>query len=390
MKRMRIIHTADLHLDSSFASMGVQGGTGNRLRAAQRKVFMHILKQAQEWPADVVIIAGDLFDNANTEEATLAFVLESLEHLAPIQVYIAPGNRDPFTPDSPYALEPWPSNVTIFSPGEWNTVAHDTLPLTVHGFGCDGKDDSGTWFSKLEVPNDGRIHIAVAHGTERVHQPREGKIFAPFNVADIVQDNLAYLALGHFHAMTEITGDFKTAAWYPGTPQGRNFCECGMKTFLQAEVTHDDSGEASVVVRPIDASEVLFEKHAVDAAQVEASLLKGGVIHETGYNEERVVCIRLEGSHLFITGQEAIRSAVMTDKRILHVDIEDATTISADSLGGFRDNTCVAKLVQAMQQRILDEPQHGTVLQEIEALKLALRACQGVELSLPDITNVSL
>ncbi|MCK5861916.1 MAG: metallophosphoesterase, partial [Candidatus Hydrogenedentes bacterium] len=62
MKRIRILHTADLHLDASFASLGVNASLGNKLRAAQRSVFSRIMERARDWPADLVVISGDLFD----------------------------------------------------------------------------------------------------------------------------------------------------------------------------------------------------------------------------------------------------------------------------------------------------------------------------------------
>ena len=205
-QRIRIIHAADLHLESSFASLGVGSETGNRLREAQRTVLRRILDVARQWPADAVCIAGDLFDSIYVGEAVLREVMEILEHAAPLPVYITPGNRDPYVQDSPYALTLWPENVTVFPPGAWHAVPHEELPLTVHGFGYDGANDPQTPFGKLQISRDGRIHVAVAHGTEQGHKPPAGEVFAPFKITDVARDELAYLAMGHFHDITEVRG----------------------------------------------------------------------------------------------------------------------------------------------------------------------------------------
>ena len=142
MKRIRILHTADIHLDASFASLGVNAHIGNQLRAAQRRVFSSIVGRARDWPADLVLISGDLFDSPEVKSETVAFVTEALEHLAPIPICIAPGNRDPYIENSPYATTLWPENVTIFTPGEWQQSPLSSQDIFVHRIGCDGKDES--------------------------------------------------------------------------------------------------------------------------------------------------------------------------------------------------------------------------------------------------------
>jgi len=55
---MRLIHTADVHLDMCFASAHTPPGFGNRRRQSLRDVFHTIIRRAGEWPADVLLIAG--------------------------------------------------------------------------------------------------------------------------------------------------------------------------------------------------------------------------------------------------------------------------------------------------------------------------------------------
>src|SRR5437870_386601 len=86
-----IVHSSDLHLsvDDSFSDH-------DRLAALTK-----VLTAANKVGADVVVLAGDTFDNHRQP-------LELLEHAAQMlrdyrnPIVILPGNHDPLTPDSVY------------------------------------------------------------------------------------------------------------------------------------------------------------------------------------------------------------------------------------------------------------------------------------------------
>jgi len=86
-----IVHSSDLHLgvDDSFSDH-------DRLAALPK-----VLTAANKVGADVVVLAGDTFDNHRQP-------LELLEHAAQMlrdyrnPIVILPGNHDPLTPDSVY------------------------------------------------------------------------------------------------------------------------------------------------------------------------------------------------------------------------------------------------------------------------------------------------
>jgi len=160
---MRLVHTADIHLDASFAGTGMPAAFGNRRRQSLRDVFRSIVSRAGEWPADALLIAGDLFEQERVTKDTVAFLIGEFWSIAHVPVFIAPGNHDPYTPDSPYACEEWPENVHVFDQPVWQACSLADRPLVVHGFAFDGPDISSSPFGKLAVPDDGRVHVAVAH-----------------------------------------------------------------------------------------------------------------------------------------------------------------------------------------------------------------------------------
>ncbi len=258
---MRLIHTADVHLDMCFPSAGMPAGFGKRRRQSLRDVFHAIVQRAGAWPADALLIAGDLFEIDRVTRDTVAFLRAEFEAIPHVPVFIAPGNHDPYLAHSPYAVESWPANVTIFDRPDWVAHALEERGLTVHGFAFDGPEVSVNPFGSLDVSENGHVHVAVAHGSERGHQPPHKVSYAPFDAPDAALDALSYLALGHFHAVTPLDGDYPTTMSYSGTPEGHGFGETGPRHYLEVEI---EDGRVSVEAVP--SSRVEYSSHTIDCS----------------------------------------------------------------------------------------------------------------------------
>lgn len=258
---MRFVHTADVHLDACFASSRMPARVANRRRQSIRDVFHGIVERAREWSADALLISGDLFEQERVTRDTVAFLLAELASLGSIPVVIAPGNHDPYISGSPYKTETWPENVHIFSRPSWSTLSLCEGRLRVHGFAFDGYDISENPYGTLGIEENDALHIAVAHGSERGHQPPDGKSYAPFDAADLAHPLLKYVALGHFHRVTEIDGAPATAMWYPGMPEGQGFDESGPRHYLEVEIEND-----AVAVKPVVSSRVIFAAYELDCS----------------------------------------------------------------------------------------------------------------------------
>jgi len=267
---MKIIHTADIHLDASFASAGMPPGYGNRRRQGLRDVFSAVLQRAREWPADAIVIAGDLFEHTRVSRDTVAFLREQFEAVRPVPVFIAPGNHDPYLLSSPYASEAWPANVHLFRTAQWSEFSLRHVPLTVHGFAFDGPDLSHNPFGELQVPVDGRVHIAVAHGSERGHQPTGKTAYGPFDASQFALPGLHYVALGHFHGYTPMEAGGTTLA-YSGTPEGHGFDEPGPRHYLEVEIDPLPSGGFRTSVRPVLSSRVQYAVQQIDCTELASS-----------------------------------------------------------------------------------------------------------------------
>ena len=302
---LNIFHLADIHLDAAFSDPPLPPEYGEMRRLDIRETVASVFRRVWEERPAAVLIAGDLFAARYVTPETVTFFRELCERSAPVPVLITPGNNDPFTEDSPYAILPWPDNVVIFDRPEWQCWQYPELPLAVHGFGYRGKDTAGDIFCRLRVPRDGRFHVAVGHGTERNHAQEGVKPRATFSLSDILQPGLHYLALGHVHRLDPVAQESGFQAWYPGPPEPLDFDETGPRGFLEVHLDgHPDRDpRVEAFFRPATSHRV--REITIDIANPDPEALKREVeiIESPG---DSMVLIRLKGE-----GQPDVRSALL-------------------------------------------------------------------------------
>ena len=115
---LKILHTADWHMDTPFVSLSEQ--QREFLRREQRKLPGKISDICRRENCDLVLLAGDVFDGTPSADAVEA-VRRGLEECA-VPVFISPGNHDFCVPGSPWLTESWPDNVHIFRSAAMDAV----------------------------------------------------------------------------------------------------------------------------------------------------------------------------------------------------------------------------------------------------------------------------
>ena len=90
---MKFVHCADVHIGMEFAL--------NRLRSKQRKAeilqsFLRVIDYCRDEEVDILLIAGDLFDSEKVEAAVVEQIKEAFAGIPGTDIYIAPGNHDPY------------------------------------------------------------------------------------------------------------------------------------------------------------------------------------------------------------------------------------------------------------------------------------------------------
>ena len=131
---LKLLHTADWHLDSPFSSL--PGALRERLRQAQRKIPSLMGEICRREECGLALLAGDIFDGVPSRETVEALKRELARWEIP--VCISPGNHDFYGLDSPWR-ESWPENVYIFT-GKMEYRDFPQLDCRVYGGGYRSMD----------------------------------------------------------------------------------------------------------------------------------------------------------------------------------------------------------------------------------------------------------
>lgn len=208
---MKIIHTADNHLDMPVNYLSPEKSSmrkNERLRSFSKIIDCAILQKA-----DMLLISGDLFHFSSPSQSVLTFCASEFERLGDIPVFISLGNHD-------YGVDGknFPGNVRVF-PGEVTTFSFPDFTVTGASFTA----PSASFASKISAPSDkSKINILSVHGD--IFSTGD---YNPINKDKIFNLGYDYTALGHIHQSMI----FPRMA-YPGCHDGGGFDETGTKGFL--------------------------------------------------------------------------------------------------------------------------------------------------------------
>ena len=215
MRPLRVLHTADLHLD------GDAYGRADELdahRARERRVFQQVIDRALADQVDLVLIAGDLFDHNRVSDDSVAFVRAELARLF-MPVVILPGNHDCLETNGVHERHDFSKgarHVRVIRKLDGELVDFPELDAVVWGRGMAEHVPSFQPLAHVPTKTAGRWCIAMGHGfyyDERQRPERSSPIFAD----EIRDTGWDYLALGHHHLQADVSQP-GVAAWYAGAP----------------------------------------------------------------------------------------------------------------------------------------------------------------------------
>lgn len=247
---MKILHSADLHLDTPFTGRSPE--QAQFLREQLLSVPDQLVRLCRQEQCDLFLLSGDLFDGPWTRES-LHILRNALEDCA-VPVFISPGNHDYVNFKSPYTTEHWPSNVHIFTQPRIESCLLGKLDCRVYGAGYRSMDCSGL-LDGFRRKEDARYHIGVLHGDPT----QSDSPCCPITADQVRHSGLDYLALGHVHKGGQFWQGKTLCAW-PGCPMGRGFDETGTKGALVVTVQED----TQVRFVPLDVPRFFDEKASAE------------------------------------------------------------------------------------------------------------------------------
>lgn len=350
----RFIHAADLHLDSPFRGLAkAPEEIRKALSAATFAALRNLTAAAIEHEVDFVVIAGDLFDEADRSLRAQFALVKEWEKLAArgIAVYAIHGNHDHL--GGRRAKLDIPSSVHIFGARQLHSAPAHTrngeLAARVYGISYGERAVTANLAESYAVRDDAPYHIALLHGNVGGDPSHDS--YAPCSLDQLARGGFDYWALGHIHKR-EVLHRYPHVV-YPGNTQGRHPKELEAKGCYLVDVAASGAAELSFI--PLDTVRWLERTVSVEELSTEQDLLsklRAGAADASEAGEGRNVMLRLKlagSGPLHASLQDGTLAATLldqlqedealrTDRPWVYVHDIDSATYAAIDWSGLKED----------------------------------------------------
>ena len=283
---MKMIHCADLHLDSKMTANLSKDKAKERKNEILR-TFTRMVDYARQQNVSVILISGDMFDTRNVSAMVRNTVKDMMLQNPSIDFLYLKGNHD--TDNFLSKLDEIPENLCLFG-DNWTTYRYGAI--TISGLElCSA--NRHTAYNTL-VLNHEDYNIVMMHGQLAEYQSRDNA--EVISLDSLKNKNIDYLALGHVHEFKVDQLDNRGVWCYPGCLEGRGFDECGEKGFVVLDI-NETTHEAKLEFLPM-ASRNLYTL-PVDVTGItttrEAARKMEEAVGEAGYSSKSMVKFVLTG-----------------------------------------------------------------------------------------------
>lgn len=223
---MKFIHVADIHFDMPMISLKGNRDLIKKRRIEQKQAFRDVIQLAKKEKIDCLFISGDLFEHKFVEKNTIEYIISNFQLIPNVNIFITPGNHDPYVKSSPYETYEWPENVTIFN-SEYGMISLEDAD--VYGVGFDDYEMDIDVVKDIKIENEDKVNILITHGTlngagHKYHDIKEKDL-----------NKFDYVALGHIHDKKVDS----SRIIYPGSLISCGFDEPGEHGFVKGEITKE-------------------------------------------------------------------------------------------------------------------------------------------------------
>jgi len=373
MDNIKILHFADIHFDTPFSDLSIS--ISEERKEDLRETFGKIMDKAIEDKVDIILAAGDLFDNTTVMKTTLDYMVKKFIEAKDIKIFISPGNHDPYNGKSFYTLVKWPENVHIFKE-EYEVVEIEELNTIVHGIGFSKLHERVSLLKGIKASDKNYINLMVLHGDLSSNGSND---YNPFTLEEIGESSMDYIALGHKHSFSGILRERNTYYAYSGNPEGRGFDETEEKGIIMGKVS---KGMVNLDFYPMQKRKYhAMEIDITDADNYEYIVHKilTSIGEEKNYDLFKII-LKGEIQEYFLINKAILHSKL--DKNFYYIKLIDQTTIKIDIESMSDKFTLKGIYAKKLLQNIQDaEEEEDKSLYE-EALKLGFQALSGGEIKI--------
>ena len=301
---MKIIHTADIHLDSPLSQ--VKDSTLRRYELLS--ALSNMSEYANNNGVKAVIVAGDLFDNQFATDATIAGVADIIRQ-SRAAWFVLQGNHGS---SLPYVkLKSLVPQVNLFG-DDWSYFTLNNVTICGRELGVNDAD----YYNRLALDGN-RYNIVVLHGD--VDDDSYGLI----DRKALAKSGANYVALGHRHSLAQY--NFGSAkACYCGALEPRGFDEPLKTGFV---VIDTDSDKVSFVEQHI--RRILSVN--IDVTGVSSDIALGDKIVDaiSGLDNRNYLNLVFVGAKRAGVRLDVVVNSVVAD-RFFALRADDQTTVDYD------------------------------------------------------------
>ncbi len=356
---IKLIHCGDVHIGAMQSAL-------SRDAAARRAEILHTFSKVCELcnseSAEILLIAGDLFDSHNIDGAVRDAVKRIFDTLKNTKVFIVPGNHDYLTQGAALDFD-FGQNVFVFK--EAGVVETDSVRI----YGIPFVSPYSEGFTLPKAKDSDKINILL------MHADLGGGPYNPVTPAMLGATGMDYVALGHVHTASGILFSDSTAYAYCGCPEPLGF---------------DELGEKGVYIGTLDKHSVNLKFHKTCAREYREISVDVSECNDIGEillaaenalkdNEGNLVKLILTGETGINIDTQYIKTAL--DSKVYFLKVRDRSHPKADLLLLRKEQTLRGMFVDNLLCRIENGEDKDTLMQ---ALYLGLAAFDGREVEFSD------
>ena len=315
---MRMIHCADLHLDSPMTTY-LDRNKANERKQELLNGFIKMVEFAAANRVEVILIAGDMFDTKNVDRTTKNTVIYQIEKHPEIKFYYLKGNHDGdnFIDE----LIRVPDNLYLFD-HQWKEYKEGE---NIRIYGIEQEENNPYIYDELHLDKT-KINIVMLHGQDTETGSKDPH---SINLRALENKGIDYLALGHIHSYREGDLDGRGKYVYPGCLCGRGFDECGPHGFVIINVDEVNHRVQSKFL-PLDSRNLYQVYVDVSGCSTTIEMIDKVAGKLIAYPESALIKIVLKGN-LDVECEKNLDYIQKTfESQFYFVKVTDETTLSLD------------------------------------------------------------
>jgi DNA repair exonuclease SbcCD nuclease subunit len=337
---MKLIHTADLHLDSAMeARLSPEKA---RLRKKELLLcFGAIADLAEREGARVVLLSGDIFDTDHPAASSVRYLLDTVKAHSGIDFLMLYGNHS-----ANYRLDgDLPDNLRFFGEHEYTLYRYGNVVI------C-GSEDTSAELPPLAKED---LNIVTLPGQVVPHRHGDGEI----GLSELCDKGIDYLALGHIHAPRIEKLDSRGFYCYPGCPEGRGFDEIGERGVVLLDTDGERLKKSFLPIARRTLHDISIDVSAAESQhEIEAIVLRE--IAEV--RESDLLRIRLVGARSAHLLPDVLQLSASLEGNHFHVEIKNETVVKIDPSEYENDLSLRGEFVRTVLALALPKEEEGLIL----------------------------